>query len=83
MRTAITAIAWLGAAAIFAWAWVSQGWDLERGLMVLAAGGVGWFVNWLYYKVGELDRRVETLEKADLVQRLHKLEWRVYGLPRG
>ena len=31
----------------------------------------------------ELERRVEHLEKADLVERLHKVEWKVYGLPRG
>ena len=83
MRTAITAIAWLGAAAIFAWAWVSQEGGWERGLMILAAGLVGWFVNWLLYKVAELDRRIESLEKADLAQRLHKVEWKVYDLPRG
>lgn len=83
MRTANTAIAWLGAAAIFAWAWVSQEWGWERGLTILAAGMFGWFVNWLFYKVGELNRRVEYLEKADLVQRMHKLEWKVYDLPRG
>jgi hypothetical protein len=83
MRIAITAITWLGAAAVSAWGWVSQGWDWERGVTVLGAELFGWFANWLYYKVGELERRVEHLEKADLVERLHKVEWKLYGLPRG
>jgi hypothetical protein len=25
--------------------------------MVLGAGLFGWFANWLYHKIGELDRR--------------------------
>jgi hypothetical protein len=35
------------------------------------------------HKVAELERRIENLEKADLVRRLHKIDWKVYGLPRG
>ena len=77
MRIAITAIAWLGAPAVFAWGWASQGWDLERGLTVLTVAGGAWLVTWLLNKVVELDRRVQSLEKADLAQRLHKVEWKV------
>jgi hypothetical protein len=63
MRTAITAITWLGAAAVFAWGWASQGWDLERGLTLLAVREVGWLVSWLVHKVAELDRRVQSWKK--------------------
>ncbi len=79
MRIVITVLVLLAGAASIAWVWVNQG--AERGLMILAAGLFGWLASWLFYKVGELDRRVENLERADLVQRLHKVEWKVCGLP--
>jgi hypothetical protein len=78
MRIVITAIFLLGAAAVVASVWASEGW--ERGLTVLAAAGGGWLANWLLNKVAEVDRRVQSLEKADLAQRLHKVEWKVYEL---
>ena len=82
MRTAITAISWLVFAAVVAWGWASQGWGLEGGLTFLAVMGGGMLVSWLVYRVAELDLGVQALEKADLAQRLHKVEWKLYEGPR-
>ncbi len=77
MRIAITVISWLALAAVVAWLWAANG--RETGLMALAGIGIGMFLNFLYYKVGELQMRVEALERGNLLERLHKVERKVWS----